>query len=76
VACAENDERRLCYFRAAEFDHVRVDVCETCGHYIKSVDLTRLGRAVPLVDEVAAGALDLWAHERGYTKVTRNLIGL
>jgi formate dehydrogenase accessory protein FdhE len=74
--CGEEDEHRLGYVQAADFEHVRVDVCDTCQHFIKTVDLTRLGLAVPLVDEVASGALDIWALERGYTKVTANLIGL
>ena len=33
------------------------------------------GRAVPLVDEVAAVALDLWATEHGYKKIEPNLMG-
>jgi FdhE protein len=74
--CAEEDERKLGYFVAAEFDHLRVDTCDTCEHYLKTVDLTRLGIAVPLVDEVASGALDVWAVERGYEKVEVNLLGL
>jgi FdhE protein len=74
--CGEEDEGRLGYFHTADLDHVRVDACDTCRRYLKTVDLTRLGLAVPLVDEVASGALDIWAQERGYTKVTPNLIGL
>jgi FdhE protein len=74
--CGEEDERRLGYFHAADVDHVRIDACETCRRYLKTVDLTRLGVAVPIVDEVASGALDIWAQARGYTKVTSNLIGL
>jgi FdhE protein len=74
--CGEEDEDRLGYFHTRDFDHLRVDACDTCRHYLKTVDLTRLGLAVPLVDEVASGALDIWAQERGYTKVTPNLIGL
>ena len=50
--------------------------CATCKHYIKGVDLTRLGLAVPLVDEIAAAPLDVWAHEHGYTKIELNLVGL
>ena len=76
AGCGEDDERRLSYFQSDEFDHVRVDGCETCRQYIKTVDLTRLGLAVPVVDEVASAALDLWAGAHSYTKVTRNLIGL
>jgi FdhE protein len=76
VNCGEEDEHRLHYFHADRFDHVRVDACESCRYYLKAVDLTRLGLAVPLVEEVASGALDVWARDRGYTKVTQNLIGL
>lgn len=74
--CGEEDEKRLGYFQAPEFDHLRVDACDTCRRYLKTVDLTRLGLAVPIVDEVAGAALDLWARERGYEKIELNLLGL
>jgi len=76
VRCGEEDEPKLGYFRSPAYDHVRVDTCESCGHYMKSVDLTRLGLAVPIVDEVASAPLDWWARERGYEKIALNLIGL
>jgi formate dehydrogenase accessory protein FdhE len=79
VACAYCGEERptkLGYFHTPEYDHIRIEACDTCKHYIKGVDLTRLGFAVPLVDEVAAAALDVWAHEHGYTKIELNLVGL
>jgi len=53
-----------------------VDACDTCKRYLKTVDLTRLGLAVPLVDEVAGAPLDVWARERGYEKLELNLVGL
>jgi len=74
--CGEEDERRLGYYHSPAFDHLRVDACDTCRHYLKSVDLTRLGIAVPIVDEVAGAALDLWAVEHGYQKIELNLVGL
>jgi FdhE protein len=74
--CGEEDERRLGYFQSPEFEHLRLDACESCRHYLKSVDLGRLGLAVPLVDEVAGAPLDLWARERGYEKIELNLVGL
>jgi formate dehydrogenase formation protein len=76
VHCGEEDERRLGYFHSPAFDHLRVDACDACRHYLKSVDLTRLGLAVPIVDEVAGAALDLWAREQGYEKIELNLLGL
>jgi FdhE protein len=74
--CGEEDEHKLGYFQSPALDHLRVDACETCRHYLKSVDLTRLGLAVPLVDEVAGASLDLWARDRGYQKIELNLVGL
>jgi FdhE protein len=74
--CGEEDERKLGYFHAAALDHVRLDACDSCRRYLKSVDLGRLGLAVPLVDEVAAAALDAWACEHGYEKIESNLLGL
>jgi FdhE protein len=79
VACAFCDEERpakLGYFHTPEYDHIRIETCDTCRRYIKGVDLTRFGFAVPLVDEVAAAALDVWANERGFTKIELNLVGL
>jgi FdhE protein len=76
VSCGEEDERRLAYFRSPEFDHLRIDACETCMRYIKTVDRTRLGLAVPLVDEVASASLDIWARERGFQKIEINLVGV
>jgi FdhE protein len=74
--CGEEGPARLAYFHGPEYDHVRVEACDTCKHYIKGIDLTRFGLAVPLVDEVAAAPLDLWARERGYDKIELNLVGL
>jgi hypothetical protein len=74
--CGEEDEPRLGYFHSPPFDHLRVDVCDTCKRYLKTVDLTRLGLAVPIVDEVAGAPLDVWARERGYEKIELNLVGL
>jgi len=74
--CGEEDPAKLAYFQTTTFNHVRIEACDTCKHYLKGVDLTRLGHAQPLVDEVAAAPLDLWAVEHGYTKIELNLIGL
>lgn len=59
----------------AVFPHMRIDACETCKRYLLSIDLASEPRAVPVVDEMAAIPLDLYARERGFTKVTTNLMG-
>jgi formate dehydrogenase accessory protein FdhE len=75
INCGEEHPAKLAYFHSPEFDHVRVEACDNCRRYIKGIDLTRLGLAVPLVDEVATAPLDLWACEHGYKKVELNLVG-
>ncbi len=74
--CGEDDERTLGYFHSPAFDHVRVEACDTCRHYLKGIDLTRLGIAVPMVDEGASAPLDAWAADHGYVKIELNLVGL
>ncbi len=76
--CGEQDERRLGKFHAADsaFPHVHVEVCATCEHYLKAVDLAILGVAIPIVDEIAAAPLDLWARDQGLHKIEPNLAGL
>jgi formate dehydrogenase maturation protein FdhE len=75
-ACGEEREPQMAFYSAPEIAHVRVDVCDTCHIYLKSVDLTKTGLAVPIVDELAAIPLDLWAREHGYTKLQPNLLGI
>lgn len=74
--CGEERPAKLGYFHSPEFDHVRIEACDSCKYYIKGIDLTRLGHAVPLVDEIYAAPLDLWAREHGYTKIELNLVGV
>ena len=75
-ACGEEREPLMAFFSAPEIPHVRVDVCDTCRTYMKSVDLTKTGRAVPLIDELASLPLDLWARENGYRKLQINMLGI
>lgn len=57
------------------FPHLRVEACDSCRHYIKAVDLTLSGLAIPEVDELAAIPLDLWARENDYIKLQPNILG-
>lgn len=59
----------------ARLPHLRVDACDVCHSYLVTVDARREPSAVPLVDEIAALPLDLIAAERGYTKISRNVMG-
>ncbi|HUO33573.1 MAG TPA: formate dehydrogenase accessory protein FdhE [Candidatus Acidoferrum sp.] len=74
-SCGEEREPHMGVYSAPEIAHVRVDVCDTCKTYLKSVDLTKMGLAVPVVDDLATIPLDLWAREHGYRKLQTNLLG-
>jgi formate dehydrogenase accessory protein FdhE len=74
-ACGEEREPQMAFYSAPEIAHVRVDVCDTCHTYLKSIDLTKTGLAVAVVDELATIPLDLWAREHGYQKLQINLLG-
>jgi formate dehydrogenase maturation protein FdhE len=75
-SCGETDPQRLPGWQSETFPAARVEACETCQRYVKSVDLTLDGRAVPEVDELRSLSLDLWAVERGYVRVEPGLAGL
>jgi FdhE protein len=74
--CGEENDKRLSVFTAGEFAYIRVECCDSCKTYIKTIDLTKNGHAEPLVDELAFAPLDLWAQERGFAKLQNNLMGM
>ena len=76
VACGETESSKLVVLAdPQQLPHLRIDACECCKRYIVSVDARLEGNAVPVVDEIAAIPLDIAAAERGFTKVTPNLMG-
>src|SRR6266851_10348634 len=73
--CGESREESLPVFVAEKFPQIRVEACDTCRHCIRTVDLTKDGNAIPLVDDLAAIPLALWADEYGYQRIHGNLLG-
>jgi len=71
--CGEKNKDKLPIFSAEDFVQARVEACDTCKSYIKCIDLTKDGRAIPQVDDLATLALDLWAQEQGYTRPQPNM---
>jgi FdhE protein len=74
--CGEENHAKLPVYTSEELKHVRVEACDSCRTYIKTVDLTKSGLGEPIVDEMAALPLDLWAQKQGYTKLQSNLMQL
>jgi FdhE protein len=55
---------------------VRIEACETCRRYVKSIDLTLEGRAIPEVDDLVSLGMDLWAASEGFERVEPGLAGI
>jgi len=73
--CGEEAEDKLPVYVVEETPHVRVEACDTCKFYLRTIDLTKNGHAIPIVDDLAAIAYTLWAHEQGYSRLQPNLLG-
>jgi formate dehydrogenase accessory protein FdhE len=73
--CGEEAETKLPVYVAEQLLHIRVEACDTCKFYLRTIDLTKDGHAIPLVDDLAAIPLTLWAHEHGYSRLQPNLLG-
>ena len=73
-ACGEEDEKKLPVYVAEQFPHIRVECCDTCNTYIRTIDLTKDGHAIPIVDDLAAIPLTLWAQEHHYSRLHSNLL--
>jgi FdhE protein len=72
--CGEETENKLPVYIAEQFPHIRVEACETCRYYIRTIDLTKDGHANPVVDDLAALPLTLWATEHNYSRLHPNLL--
>lgn len=73
--CGEDKEEKLPVYIAEQFPYIRVEGCETCKYFLRTIDLTKDGNAIPIVDDLAAVPLGLWAQENGYTRIQSNLLG-
>jgi formate dehydrogenase accessory protein FdhE len=73
--CGEQAEGKLPVYVAEQLPHIRVEACDTCKFFLTTVDLTKDGHAIPLVDDLAAIPLTLWAQEHGYSRLQPNLLG-
>lgn len=73
-SCREERFDALPVYTADGFPHVRIEACDTCRRYLKTIDLTKDGLAVPIVDDIASVPLDLWAVEKGYRRLHPDLL--
>jgi FdhE protein len=68
--CGNDDSKKLRYFNTeSDGKAYRVDVCDECKKYIKTIDLREVqGYVVPIVDDIGTLHLDMIAEKEGYTR--------
>jgi FdhE protein len=72
IVCPSCGERRfdaLPVYTAEQVAGVRIDGCDSCGAYLKTIDASKDATSVPEVDDLATLTLDLWAREHGYQRL-------
>ena len=75
-SCAEEKPDHLPVFRSDAHPAVRIEACDTCGRYVKSIDLTQDARQIAEVDDLVSLSMDLWAMDEGYTRIEPGLAGV
>ena len=67
---------KLPSFQSDKHPAARVEACETCKRYVKSIDLSLDARPIPEVDDLVSLSMDLWAAEEGWTRIEPGWAGL
>jgi FdhE protein len=75
-SCQEENPAKLPSFQSDVHKNVRIEACETCRRYVKSLDLTVDARPLPEVDDLVSLAMDLWAIEEGWTRLEPGWAGI
>lgn len=75
-SCQEENPAKLPGFQSDVHRNVRIEACETCRRYVKSIDLTLDARPLPEVDDLVSLAMDLWAVEQGWTRLEPGWAGI
>ncbi|MGD0278142.1 MAG: formate dehydrogenase accessory protein FdhE [Smithella sp.] len=65
--CGNEEQHSLAYFEVEGEERYRVDVCNKCRRYIKTVELTKSSEEPNLdVEDIATLHLDMIAYDEGY----------
>lgn len=76
AACGETSPELLAVYQSENLPEVRLEACDGCQRYVKSIDLSSDGRIIPEVDDLASLSMDLWAVEQGYERLEPSLAGV
>lgn len=68
--CENTNQKTLSFFFIEGDQGLRIEVCERCSHYLKTVDLRKkVLEPIPVLEDLLTTHLDLWAQKKGYKKL-------
>jgi FdhE protein len=66
--CNNNDHETLHYLFSEEEEAYRIDLCDKCHQYIKTVDYRNLAESDPVLEDLSTLHLDVLASQKGYQR--------
>ncbi len=75
-SCFEQQPQNVPVFQSDVHPNVRIEACEICRRYVKSIDLTKDARPVASIDDLLSLSMDLWAADEGYTRIEPGMAGI
>jgi FdhE protein len=70
--CKNKDQESLHYFYGEGEETHRIDLCDKCHQYIKTIDTRNLQESDPVLEDLATLHLDILASQKGYKKPAPN----
>ena len=70
--CNNKEHESLHYFYGEGEDAYRIDLCDKCHQYIKTIDLRKIEAFDPLLEDLATLHLDILASQKGYKRKVPN----
>jgi FdhE protein len=72
--CENSEHDKLHYLYAEGQESCRIDLCDNCNHYIKTVDSRKLGCEPDLeLEDITSLHLDILATDKGYKRISHSL---
>jgi len=70
--CNNKEQGSLHYFYGEGEETYRIDLCDKCDNYIKTIDLRKIEEIDPGLEDLATLHLDLLASQKGYKRSVPN----
>jgi len=70
--CTNREHETLHYLYAEDEENYRIDLCEKCHQYIKTIDLRKTDVMDPFLEDIATLHLDVLAAQKGFKRPSPN----